>query len=64
MKYATKLLLTYLFFSLLSFSIIIISVNKAIDYYSFVTIEKQMIEKSDICELSFREILARYEKYK
>ncbi len=62
MKYATKLLLTYLFFSLLSFSIIIISVNKAIDYYSFVTIEKQMIEKSDICELSFREILARYEK--
>ncbi len=62
MKYATRLLLTYLFFSVLSFSIIIISVNKAIGYYSFVTIEKQMIEKADICELSFREILARYEK--
>ena len=46
----------------MSFSIIILSVNKAIDYYSFVTIEKQMIEKADICELSFREILARYEK--
>lgn len=62
MKYATKLLLTYLFFSVLSFSIIIISVNKAIGYYSFVTIEKQMMEKADICELSFREILTRHEK--
>lgn len=62
MKYATKLLLSYLFFSILSFSIIIIWVNKAIDYYSFVTIEKQMMEKADICELSFREILTRYEK--
>ncbi|WFR55680.1 HAMP domain-containing sensor histidine kinase [Anaerocolumna sp. AGMB13025] len=61
MKYATRLLVTYLFFSILSFSIIIISVNKAIDYYSFVTIEKQMIEKADISELSFREILTRYE---
>lgn len=62
MKYATKLLLTYLFFSILSFSIIIIWVNKAIDYYSFVTIEKQMMEKADICELTFREILSRHEK--
>jgi signal transduction histidine kinase len=62
LKYATRLLLTYLFFSVLSFSIIIIWVNKAIDYYSFVTIEKQMIEKADICELSFREILSRHEK--
>ncbi len=62
MKYATRLLLSYLFFSVLSFSIIIISVNKAIDYYSFVTIEKQMIEKADICELSFREVLTRHEK--
>lgn len=62
MKYATKLLLSYLFFSILSFSVIIIWVNKAIDYYSFVTIEKQMMEKADICELSFREILTRYEK--
>lgn len=62
MKYATRLLLSYLFFSVLSFSIIIIWVNKAIDYYSFVTIEKQMIEKADICELSFREILTRYDR--
>ena len=62
MKYATRLLLNYLFFSVLSFSVIIITVNKAIDYYSFVTIEKQMIEKADICELSFREVLTRYEK--
>ncbi len=62
MKYATRLLLTYLFFSLLSFSVIIIWVNKAIEYNIFVTVEKQMIEKADICELSFREILSRYEK--
>ncbi len=62
MKFATRLLLSYLFFSVLSFSIIIISVNKAIDYFSFVTIEKQMMEKADICELSFREVLARHEK--
>jgi signal transduction histidine kinase len=62
LKYATRLLLNYLFFSILSFSIIIIWVNKAIDHYSFVTIEKQMMEKADICELSFREILTRYEK--
>ncbi|HPC99718.1 MAG TPA: HAMP domain-containing sensor histidine kinase [Acetivibrio sp.] len=62
MKYATKLLLTYLFFSVLSFSIIIICINKAIGYYGFVTIEKQMMEKADICELSFREILTRHEK--
>lgn len=62
MKYATKLLLTFLLFSLFSFTIIIISVNKAIDYFSFVTIEKQMIEKADICELSFREVLTRHEK--
>ncbi len=61
MKYATRLLLSILFFSILSFSIIILSVDKAIDYYSFVTIEKQMMEKADICELSFREILAKYE---
>ncbi|MEY8355526.1 HAMP domain-containing sensor histidine kinase [Lachnospiraceae bacterium 54-53] len=62
MKYATRLLLSFLFFSVVSFSIIIIWVNKAIDHYSFVTIEKQMMEKADICELSFREILTRYEK--
>ncbi|WMJ89126.1 sensor histidine kinase [Anaerocolumna sp. MB42-C2] len=62
MKYATRLLLSYLFFSILSFSIIIIWVNKAIEHYSFITIEKQMMEKADICELSFREILTRYEK--
>ncbi|MRN51472.1 HAMP domain-containing protein [Paenibacillus sp. LC-T2] len=47
---------------MLSFAVIIISVNKAIDYFSFVTIEKQMMEKADLCELSFREILAKYEK--
>ncbi|WP_240479724.1 sensor histidine kinase [Paenibacillus wynnii] len=41
---------------------IIVSVNKAIDYFSFVTIEKQMMEKADLCELSFREILAKHEK--
>lgn len=62
MKYATRLLLMYLFFSVVSFSIIVISVTKAIDHYSFITIEKQMMEKADICELSFREILTRYEK--
>jgi signal transduction histidine kinase len=54
--------LNFLFFSVLSFAIIIISVNKAIDYFSFVTIEKQMMEKADICELSFREILTRHDK--
>ncbi|WP_229521387.1 sensor histidine kinase [Paenibacillus monticola] len=54
--------MNYLFFSVLSFAVIIISVNKAIDYFSFVTIEKQMMEKADLCELSFREILAKYEK--
>jgi signal transduction histidine kinase len=37
-------------------------VNKAIDHYSFVTIEKQLMEKADMCELSFREILTRYDK--
>ena len=62
MKYATRLLFSILFFSIVSFSIIIIWVNRAIDHYSFVTIEKQMMEKADICELSFREILTRYEK--
>lgn len=62
MKYAIKLLLNYLFFSVLSFAVIIISVNKAIDYFSFVTIEKQMMEKVDMCELSFREILTKHEK--
>lgn len=62
MKYATRLLLNYLFFSVLSFAIIIISVNKAIDYFSFVTIEKQMMEKADMCELSFREILTKHDK--
>jgi signal transduction histidine kinase len=49
-----------LFFSLLSFAIIIILANKAIDYFSFVTIEKQMVQKADLSELSFREILAKY----
>jgi signal transduction histidine kinase len=62
LKYATKLLLSYLFFSIVSFAIIIIWVNQAIDYFSFVTIEKQMMEKADICELSFRETLTRYEQ--
>ena len=62
MKYATRILLNYLFFSILSFAIIIISVNKAIDYFSFVTIEKQMMEKADMCELTFREILTKHEK--
>ena len=62
MKYATRLLLSILFFSILSFSIIIYWVNRAIDHYSFVTIEKQLMEKADMCELSFREILTRYDK--
>ncbi len=62
MKYATRLLLSILFFSILSFSIIIYWVNKAIDHYSFVTIEKQLMEKADMCELSFREVLTRYDK--
>lgn len=62
MKYATRLLLSILFFSILSFSIIIFWVNKAIDHYSFVTIEKQLMQKADMCELSFREILTRYDK--
>lgn len=57
-------MLYYLFFSVLSFAIIIISVNKAIDYYSFVTIEKQMMEKADLSELSFREVLANHERSK
>ncbi|WP_228468925.1 sensor histidine kinase [Paenibacillus sp. JNUCC32] len=34
--------------------------NKAIDYYSFITIEKQMMEKADLSELSFREVLAQH----
>lgn len=46
----------------MSFAVIIISVNKAIDYFSFATIEKQMMEKADLNELSFREILAKHEK--
>ncbi len=62
MKFSTKLLLNFLFFSVLSFTIIIISANKAIDYFSFVTIEKQMMEKADMCELSFREVLTRHDK--
>ncbi|UPK41294.1 sensor histidine kinase [Paenibacillus pabuli] len=45
---------------MLSFGIIIFAVNKAIDYYSFVTIEKQMMEKADLSELSFREVLAQH----
>jgi signal transduction histidine kinase len=45
-----------------SFTIIIISVNNAIDYFSFVTIEKQMMEKADMCELSFRQIITKNEK--
>ena len=36
------------------------AVNKAIDYYSFITIEKQMMEKADLSELSFREVLAQH----
>ncbi|MGO4527994.1 sensor histidine kinase [Paenibacillus sp. 2TAF8] len=43
-----------------SFGIIIFAVNKAIDYYSFITIEKQMMEKADLSELSFREVLAQH----
>lgn len=62
MKFATRLLLNFLFFSVLSFAIIIISVDKAIDYFSFVTIEKQMMEKVDMCELAFREILTKNEE--
>lgn len=62
MKYATRLLLSFLFFSILSFTIIIITVDRAIDYYSFVTIEKQMMEKADICELTFREVLTRLDR--
>lgn len=34
--------------------------NKAIDYYSFITIEKQMMEKADLSELSFREVLSQH----
>ncbi|PZD97076.1 sensor histidine kinase [Paenibacillus sambharensis] len=45
---------------MLSFGIIIFMVNKAIDYYSFITIEKQMMEKADLSELSFREVLAQH----
>ncbi|ETT77099.1 integral membrane sensor signal transduction histidine kinase [Paenibacillus sp. FSL R7-277] len=52
----------YLLFSVLSFAVIIISVNKAIDYFSFVTIEKQMMEKADLGEMSFREVLSRHEQ--
>ncbi|MEK4849161.1 HAMP domain-containing sensor histidine kinase [Paenibacillus sp. FSL H7-0756] len=52
----------YLLFSVLSFAVIIISVNKAIDYFSFVTIEKQMMEKADLGEMSFREVLSRLEQ--
>nr|WP_285888442.1 HAMP domain-containing sensor histidine kinase [Paenibacillus polysaccharolyticus] len=44
----------------MSFGIIIFAVNKAIDYYSFITIEKQMMEKADLSELSFREVLAQH----
>ncbi len=62
MKYATRLLLNYLFFSVVTFAIIIFSANKAIDYFSFTIIEKQMMERADMCELSFREILAKYEE--
>ncbi|ANY70799.1 two-component sensor histidine kinase [Paenibacillus sp. BIHB 4019] len=47
---------------MLSFAVIIIAVDKAIDYYSFITIEKQMMEKADLSELSFREILAKYDE--
>lgn len=61
MKYATRLLLSFLFFSVVSFFVIIVTVNQAIDYYSFITIERQMMEKADICELSFREILTKHE---
>lgn len=52
----------YLLFSVLSFAVIIISVNKAIDYFSSVTIEKQMMEKADLGEMSFREVLSRHEQ--
>ncbi|RCX13049.1 signal transduction histidine kinase [Fontibacillus phaseoli] len=55
-------MLNYLFFSVLSFAVIIFSVDKAIDYFSFATIEKKMMEKADLCELSFREVLARHDK--
>nr|WP_245339062.1 HAMP domain-containing sensor histidine kinase [Paenibacillus shirakamiensis] len=44
----------------MSFGIIIFAVNKAIDYYSFTTIEKQMMEKANLFELSFREVLAQH----
>lgn len=52
----------YLLFSVLSFAVIIISINKAIDYFSFVTIEKQMMEKADLGEMSFREVLSKHEQ--
>ncbi|PLT48013.1 Phosphate regulon sensor protein PhoR (SphS) [Paenibacillus pasadenensis] len=51
-----------MFFSVLSFAVILVSVNKAIDYFSFVTIEKQMMEKADLSELSFREVMAKQER--
>ncbi|WP_334077568.1 HAMP domain-containing sensor histidine kinase [Paenibacillus sanfengchensis] len=54
--------MNYLFFSVLSFAIIIISVNKAIDYFSFVTIEKKMMKQADLYELSFRETLAMQDR--
>ncbi|GIP18358.1 hypothetical protein J40TS1_40000 [Paenibacillus montaniterrae] len=47
---------------MLSFTVIIFSVDKAIDYFSFVTIEKQMMKKADLGELSFREVLAKHDK--
>ncbi|QUL58518.1 HAMP domain-containing histidine kinase [Paenibacillus tritici] len=47
---------------MLSFAVIIISVNTAIEYFSFVTIEKQMMEKADLRELSFREVLSKHDK--
>ncbi|WP_244213878.1 sensor histidine kinase [Paenibacillus barcinonensis] len=53
-------MLNYLFFSVLSFGIIIFAINKAIDYYSFITIEKRMIEKADLSEMSLREVLAQH----
>lgn len=45
---------------MVSFAVIIVAVNEAIDYFSFVTIEKKMMEKADLSELSFREVLARH----
>ncbi|MDF2675301.1 MAG: histidine kinase [Clostridiales bacterium] len=61
MKFSTKLLLNYSLISILSFVLVIVSVNGAIEYFGFATIEKQMIEKIDMAELSLRSIISNPE---